>query len=243
MRWNITTGPGYALAYNIPQRLARLLPVSRQQAFAVGHAIFARIMTEVRKYIDARQKYVLYFRDVYRKVCAILHQSLEQYRNEDAILVAILIFKNSYRTNSFPEAVATYYTIMRNQGQPDANYGCGSDADVRYRITDQGCEVLEVSYGKPFTVESPCSKSTYKWPAMPFPQSKDRDDRSYQGGGGGGGDNRIKARVAVAIPRGGRKSPRTRSPRTRTPRTRTPRTRTPRTQSPRKRTPRTGQRH
>jgi hypothetical protein len=240
MRWNVTPGPGYPAAYSIAPRLARLTPARRQHAIQQGNALYAAIQKAVTDYIATKQKYVypmkadstgvLYFRDVYRKACAMMFQYLEQTRNEDAILALVLMFKNGYHTNSFPEAIAKWYTILRNGNQPDAVYGCGSDADVRYRITDQACEVLEVSYGKPSTVESPCSKNTFKYPALPFPQSRDRDDRTHWGGGGGGGGDRVTRpaaaapprRVAVPIYRGGksaRRRSRTKSP-SRTPRRR-----------------------
>ena len=225
LRWNVYVGPGFAAAYNIGQRLAGLPAGRRQQAYALSQIIYDKMETTVRAYVQSTQKYVypmaagaantLYFRDVYRKMCTILHYYLETTHNEEAVLAAIQVLKVSYRTNSFPEAAATFYTIIRNQGQPDDKYGCGSDADVKYRITDKACEVLEVSYGKPGTMESPCSKNTYKLPAMPFPQSRDRDDRT--GGGGGGGGNRVtpgaaaNTRVAVAMQRGGRKKPHSRS--------------------------------
>ena len=240
MRWNATPAPGYPAAYSIAPRLARLTAALRQHAFQQGNALYAAIQKAVGDYMQTKQKYVypmqadatnaLYFRDVYRKVCAMMYQYLERTRNQEAILALVLMFKQGYHTNSFPEAIAKWYTILRNGNQPDAVYGCGSDADVRYRITDQACEVLEVSYGKPSTVESPCSKSTFKYPALPFPQSRDRDDRTHQGGGGGGGGDRVvrpaaaaapPRRVAVPMYRGG-KSARRRRSRTRSPR-RTPR--------------------
>jgi hypothetical protein len=190
MRWNIYPGPGFPPAYNIQRRWKQLTPTRLQQATVLGNTIFHQIEAAGRALVASKAKYVypgsstgtLQFREFYRKVCAILHLNLETTKNEDAILAAVFILKNSYQTNSFPHAVATLFTILRNGGQPDSKFGCGSDPDVQFLITNQGCQVADVSYGQLGVVESPCSKNTYKRPPMPFPQSRDRDERRRRGG-------------------------------------------------------------
>jgi hypothetical protein len=190
MRWNIYPGPGFPAAYNIQRRRQQLTPARLQQATTLGNAIFHQIEAASRALVDSKPKYVypgssagtLQFKEFYRNVCVILHLNLEKYRNEDAILAVVYILKNSYATNSFPHAVATLFTVLRNGRQPDPTFGCGSDPDVQYTITNQGCKVSDVSFGQLGTVESPCSKNTYKRPAMPFPQSRDRDERRMRGG-------------------------------------------------------------
>jgi hypothetical protein len=190
MRWNIYPGPGFPPAYNIQRRLQQLTPTRRQQATTLGNTIFHQIETAGRALLASKGKYVypgssagtVQFREFYRKVCAILHLNLDTTKNEDAILVVVYILKNSYQTNSFPHAVATLFTILRNGGQPDQKFGCGSDPDVQFAITNQGCKVVDVSYGQIGVVESPCSKNAYKRQPMPFPQSKDRDERRRRGG-------------------------------------------------------------
>ena len=185
--------------------------------------IFQEILDSLRTYVTTIVPDALTFKYAYTLICATMVKYLKTGvdLNKKAIEYMVGHLKTSYKTESFPVAAGTLYSIVRNNTLGKFT-GCGSDAFITYNITEANtCEVEKVAYGQIGTVQSPCSaKESVYLPAFPFVHSVDKDlRRGPKGGGGGGGGDAAaprptvapRARVGIAISAGGGRRSRSKS--------------------------------